>query len=421
MEHQVQTIIAKQVRDGWLLDQRKCYELLANLKQRKMEVEDAVQEKFKPLPNFVKQISPKYNKDGNLSTVGLKFLGDDWRNVGGDFSRIDWPEFNLGSRQQIAKHLQFFGWEPKAHTEKGNIIVDEAVLSQVTDIPEAQLIAEYLLLQKRVAQVQSWLDEVSDDGRVHGNVNTIGAVTGRMTHSSPNMAQVPAGYSPYGKECRDCWIAPDNYKLVGVDASGLELRMLAHYMNDEEYTNEVTNGDVHTANQKNAGLATRDLAKTFIYAFLYGAGDAKIGAIVGGSRRDGAELKEKFLNNTPPLRHLRERVAKSAKRGYLQGLDGRKLILRSEHAALNTLLQSAGAIIMKKSLTILDEYATIHNIEYKFVGNIHDEFQVEVKEDQAEKLGWLAVECIKAAGDRMSLKCPLDGEYKVGQSWAETH
>ena len=258
--------------------------------------------------------------------------------------------------------------------------------------------------------MQSWIEAVEEDVRVHGRVNPIGAVTGRMTHSSPNMAQVPASYSPYGTECRECWTVPKGYRLVGIDAAGLELRMLAHYMNDKEYTNEVTNG-----------LATRDLAKTFIYAFLYGAGDAKIGTIVGGSKRDGAKLKEKFLSNTPSLRDLRERVSRSARRGYLKGLDGRKLVLRSEHAALNTLLQSAGAIIMKKSLTILDEYATIHNIEYKFVGNIHDEFQVEVKEDQAEKLGWLAVECIKAAGDRMSLKCPLDGEYKVGQSWAETH
>ena len=197
--------------------------------------------------------------------------------------------------------------------------------------------------------------------------------------------------------------------------------MLAHYMNDEEYTNEVTNGDVHTANQKNAGLATRDLAKTFIYAFLYGAGDAKIGAIVGGSKRDGAKLKKKFLDNTPPLRNLRERVAKSAKRGYLKGLDGRKLILRSEHAALNTLLQSAGAIIMKKSLTILNEYGKLHNIDFKFVGNIHDEFQVEVRQDQAEKFGWLAVECIKAAGLQFDLRCPLDGEFKIGSTWAETH
>ena len=420
LEHEVQRIITKQENNGWELDVERAFNLQGKLKQRSMEVEQEVHKRFTPLAVFDKEVTPKYNKDGSLSVVGLKFLGARSTDVAGPFSRVSFPEFNLGSRQQIARHLQFFGWKPKLFTEKGQAIVDEGVLSKV-DIPEAKLIAEYLLIQKRTAQVQSWIEAVEEDGRVHGRVNSIGAVTGRMTHSSPNMAQVPASYSPYGTECRECWTVPKGYRLVGIDAAGLELRMLAHYMNDKEYTNEVTNGDVHTTNQKNAGLATRDLAHTFIYAFLYGAGDAKIGAIVGGSRRDGAKLKEKFLDNTPPLRDLRERVARSAKKGHLIGLDGRKLILRSEHAALNTLLQSAGAIIMKKSLTILDEYATIHNIEYKFVGNIHDEFQVEVKEEQAEKLGWLAVECIKAAGDRMNLKCPLDGEFKVGVNWAATH
>ena len=420
LEHAVQRIISKQERTGWTLDLPRAFDIQAQLKQRSIDVEHEVHKRFKPLPVFVKEVSPKVKKDGTLSTVGLKFLGDDMCAVCGPFSRIDWPEFNLGSRQQIGRHLQFYGWKPKDFTEKGQAIVDESILSKV-DIPEANLIAEYLLLQKRSAQVQSWIDAVEEDGRVHGRVNTIGAVTGRMTHSNPNMAQVPASYSPYGTECRECWTVPKGYKLVGVDASGLELRMLAHYMDDKEYTHEVTNGDVHTANQKAAGLATRDNAKTFIYAFLYGAGDAKIGSIVGGTKRDGAELKERFLANTPSLRTLRERVLRAAQRGHLRGLDGRKLILRSEHAALNTLLQSAGAIIMKKSLTLLDEYATIHGIDYKFVGNIHDEFQVEVREDQAEKFGWLAVECIKAAGTRMDLRCPLDGEYKVGDNWASTH
>jgi DNA polymerase I-like protein with 3'-5' exonuclease and polymerase domains len=422
LEHDVQRIITKQTNAGWLLDQGKCFDLLAKLKQRRMEVEDDVHKKFKALPIFVKKVTPKYKKDGELSNVGLKFLGSDLGDICGEFSRIEWPQFNLSSRQQIAKHLQFFGWKPKVFTEKGHPIVDEVVLSKVKNIPEAQLIAEYILLQKRSAQVLSWIKAVDeDDHRVHGQVNPIGAVTARMTHSGPNMAQVPASYSPYGNECRACWIAKPGYKLVGVDASGLELRMLAHYMDDEEYTHEVTNGDVHTANQKAAGIATRDNAKTFIYAFLYGAGDKKIGSIVGGSSRTGAKLKEKFLENTPSLRNLRERVTAKSVQGYLKGLDGRKLIVRSTHASLNTLLQSAGAIIMKKSLTILEEYASIYNIDFNFVGNIHDEFQVEVREDQAEKFGWLAVECIKAAGIRLNLKCPLDGEYKVGDTWAETH
>ena len=423
LEHEVQTAITEQTQNGWLLDQRKCFDLLAKLKQQKMEVEDEVHKRFKALPVGVKEVAPKFNKDGRLSSVGLKFLGDNWVDVWGNFSRIDWPEFNLGSRQQIARHLQFFGWKPKTYTDKGNIIVDEAVLGKVKGIPEASLIAEYLMLTKRMAQVNSWISEVdkSEDGRVHGQVNPIGAVTGRMTHSNPNVAQVPASYSPYGDECRSCWTVPKGYKLVGVDASGLELRMLAHYMNDKEYTNEIINGDIHTVNQKATGIATRDDAKTFIYAFLYGAGDAKIGNIIGGNRRDGAKLKELFLHNTPSLRNLRQRVGRSCGKGYLTGLDGRKLIIRSDHAALNTLLQSAGAIVMKKALTLLNKYAKIYNIDFKFVGNIHDEFQVEVKDTQADKFGWLAVECIKAAGIKFNLKCPLDGEFKIGTTWAETH
>jgi DNA polymerase I-like protein with 3'-5' exonuclease and polymerase domains len=414
-------VVSTQIKNGWSLDQQKCWELLAELKEKKIHLEEEVHIKFKPLATFIKEVTPKYKINGELSSVGLKFLPNFKDVVIGPFSHVEFPEFNLGSRQQIGKYLKFFGWRPTELTEKGHAIVDEAVLSKVKGIPEAKLIAEWLIVQKRMAQVKSWLDVVEVDGRVRGYVNPIGAVTGRMTHSSPNMAQVPSSYSPYGSECRSCWTVPTGFKLVGVDAAGLELRMLAHYMDDKEYTNEVIHGDIHTANQKSAGLTTRDSAKTFIYAFLYGAGDAKIGSIVGGSSRDGKKLKEVFLSNTPSLRTLRERVEGACARGYLKGIDGRKLIIRSSHAALNTLLQSAGAIIMKKALTILDDHAKIYKIDYKFVGNIHDEFQTEVREDQAEKFGWLAVECIKAAGIAFNLKCPLDGEYKVGTTWAETH
>jgi len=421
LEHQVQTIITQQIENGWLLDQEHCFLLLAELKEKKYELEEQVQKKFIPVATFVKTVEPKVKKDGSFSTVGLKFLGDQWTAVQGTFSRIDFPEFNLGSRQQIGKYLQRFGWEPTEFTDKGQAIVDEKVLSEVKDIPEAMLIAEYLLVQKRIAQVQSWLDAVEEDGRVHGYVNSNGAVTGRMTHSSPNMAQVPAVYSPYGKECRQAWTVPKGYSLVGCDASGLELRMLAHYMDDEAYTNEIINGDIHTANQLAAGLPTRDKAKTFIYAFLYGAGDAKIGSIVDGTKRDGAKLKAKFLKNTPSLGSLRERVGDASARGYLFGLDGRKLYIRSEHAALNTLLQSAGAIIMKKALQILDEYATIWEIDYKFIGNIHDEIQAEVRNDQSESFGRLAVASIEAAGRYFELRCPLSGEFRLGHNWSETH
>jgi DNA polymerase I-like protein with 3'-5' exonuclease and polymerase domains len=242
-----------------------------------------------------------------------------------------------------------------------------------------------------------------------------------MAHRNPNMAQVPAVYSPYGKECRSCWIVPKGYKLVGIDASGLELRMLAHYMADEEYVNEIINGDIHTANQQFAGLKSRDEAKTFIYALIYGAGDEKIGSIIKGNRNDGKRLRERFLTGLPALRTLKERVDRAAEKGYLKGLDGRKILLRHKHAALNTLLQGGGAIVMKKGLVILEESIRLNTLDAKFVANIHDEWQIQVLESQAVFVGRLGVEAIEKAGQHYNMRCPLTGEYKIGDSWYETH
>ena len=422
LEHGVQHIIQQQIRNGWLLDSPKARDLVAELQEKSYSLEEEVQRVFIPLPTFVKEVTPKVKKDGDFSTVGLKFLGDQWEQVAGPFSRIDWPVFNLGSRQQIGRYLKHFGWKPKAFTETGHPIVSEDILKNVKGIPEAELIASYLLVGKRIAQVRSWLEAANEDtGRVHGYVNTNGAVTGRMTHSKPNLAQVPSSSSLYGPECRSCWIVPKGYKLVGIDASGLELRMLAHFMDDADYTNTILTGDIHTANQKAAGLDTRNQAKTFIYAYLYGAGDEKIGSIAGGGRVVGKRLKDSFLKATPALAKLKENVAQSAAKGYITGLDGRKVFIRSEHAALNSCLQSAGSLIMKQALIILDRYAILWGIDYKFVGNIHDEFQVEVREDQASKFGALAASCIEAAGIHFKLRCPLAGEFNVGNSWADTH
>ena len=422
LEHGVQRIIQEQVRNGWLLDTPKARDLVAELQEKSYEFEEVVQQVFLPLPTYIKEIVPKLKKDGTYSIVGLKFLGERWEEVGGPFSRIDWPVFNLASRQQIGRYLKHFGWKPKTFTETGHPIVSEDVLKNVKGIPEAELIASYLLVGKRIAQVRSWLEATDDTtGRVHGYVNTNGAVTGRMTHSKPNLAQVPSSSSLYGPECRACWIVNSGYKLCGIDASGLELRMLAHYMNDPDYTNTILTGDIHTANQKAAGLETRNQAKVFVYAYLYGAGDEKIGSIVGGGRAQGKKLKKQFLRATPALAALKENVAVSAGKGYVTGLDGRKVFIRSEHAALNSLLQSAGALIMKQALIILDKYAKLWKLDYRFVGNIHDEFQVEVREDQAHRFGGLAASCIEAAGIHFKLRCPLAGEFNVGDSWADTH
>ena len=396
LEHKVQAIITKQEKHGFKLDTVKAQCLLGQWKRRLSDIEEELQTIFPPI--VTQRFSEKTGKQ----------LKDDVE------------VFNPGSRQQIAKRLVEKGWKPTKHTEKGAVIVDESVLDGV-DIPEAKRIAEYLLIQKRVAQVESWLEFVSDERRVHGKVITNGAVTGRMTHHSPNMAQVPSSSSPWGHECRDCWTVDDGKVLVGADASSLELRMLAHYMKDESYAKEIVEGDVHTKNQLAAGLETRAQAKTFIYALLYGAGPAKIGKIVGGSAKDGQELISTFLRNTPALKSLREKVERLSEQGTLPGLDGRKLQVRSAHAALNTLLQSAGAIVMKQGLVLLSKKIQEQKLNANFVANVHDEWQIECSQEDADAVGKLAVSSIKEAGEVLGLRCPLDGEYKKGTTWAQTH
>ena len=408
LEHDVAKIITQQVSNGFLLDQEKAHLLLARLQQRVDEVQTRVRETFIPL-KIETTFTPKVNNKARGYVKGIPF------------TKVKYQEFNLGSRQQIGERLINLGWKPKKCTDKGHVIVDEKVLSEIKDIPEAELIKEFLLLQKRVAMIESWIKAVREDGRVHGKVITNGAITSRMSHSSPNMAQVPAVYSPYGKDCRELWVVPSGYKLVGVDASGLELRILSHYMNDKEYINEVINGDIHSTNQTLAGLETRDIAKTFIYAFIYGAGNKKLGTICGRSESYGREIKNRFLKRLPSLAKLRTRVDKAVKKGWLKGLDQRKLIIRQKHSALNTLIQGGGAIAMKKALVILSNYISTYKIDAIPVVNVHDEFQYQVKEEQADRFGTLAVKSIVDAGEQLGLRCSLNGEYKIGNNWKETH
>jgi DNA polymerase I-like protein with 3'-5' exonuclease and polymerase domains len=403
LEHNVARIVAEQERHGFKLDTVYATVLLTDIKGKMAGIYEQMQHRW---PSYeVPRVSEKTGKQLKPMLV----------------------TFNPGSRKQIGEKLIELGWKPDKFTETGQPMVDESILSKIDKIPEAKMIAEYLMLQKRVAQIESWLEAVKSDGRVHGKVITNGAVTGRMTHHSPNMAQIPNAGSVYGHECRECWTVGEGSVLVGCDASGLELRMLAHYMKDEDYVRTICEGsskdgtDVHSVNQRAAGLSTRDNAKTFIYAFLYGAGDAKIGSIVGGSAKDGEKLKAKFLKQTPALARLLDRVKKQAGKGWVPGLDGRRIWVRSEHAALNSLLQSAGAIVMKKGLVILYDKLKDTKLKAKFVANVHDEWQIECNPEDAQTVGKLAVESIRDAGVYFKLKCPLDGEYNIGRTWKETH
>ena len=211
------------------------------------------------------------------------------------------------------------------------------------------------------------------------------------------------------------------FRLVGVDASGLELRCLAHYMDSPEYTNIVLTGDVHTVNQRAAGLRTRDQAKTFIYAFLYGAGAAKIGKIVGKGAGAGQKLIQNFLDQIPPLKKLRENVSRWSKSGKIKALDGRLLHIRSEHAALNTLLQGAGAIICKQWLVHITEKVNKAGLNAKLVASIHDEYQFEVAIPDIERFCRLTKEAMTQTQKTLKVKCELDCDYKVGKTWADTH
>ena len=422
IEHRTAGEVGKQVRRGWLLDERKAMTLLAELQGKINDIVRQVQATFKPKDIWVPlNKTNETNKDGSDNKNHLKQLDKGAHQEDKGWGYYIKREFNLGSRQQIGEYLQDFGWKPKQRTETGLPVVNEKTLGAVKNIPEAILIGDYLMLQKRQAQVSSWVDALTAEGRVHGYVNPCGTITGRMTHSKPNMAQVPAVRAPYGLECRELFIVPVGYSLVGVDASGLELRMLAHYMNDTTYTQEVIHGDIHETNRVAAGLQSRDTAKTFCYAFLYGAGDAKIGSIVGGGAKQGRKLKEQFLCNTPSLKALRERVIKAAGRGYVRGLDGRRIKIRSEHAALNSLLQGAGAVVMKQALIFMSERIEEVGLDAHLIGSIHDEYQWEVRTGQEEQAGDIMVQAIRDTTAALNLRCPLDAEYSIGSNWSETH
>tara|TARA_R110002020_G_scaffold167017_3_gene355231 strand:- start:23384 stop:25153 length:1770 start_codon:yes stop_codon:yes gene_type:complete len=436
IEMETYKIISAQRQKGFLLDVPFASKLLAQLQTKMDTLVTKVHETFQPKEE-TKYLYPNVGKSGNLLKTATDNFGKNTRLTPEEFTeleklynsegkkvkvpRVEVTEFNLGSRKQIGEYLIDFGWEPEVFTPTGQPQVDEKILSKVKDIPEAGLICDYLMYQKRVAQVISWIEHVEDDGRVHGFVNTNGAITGRMTHSWPNLAQVPSSNAPYGKECRSCWTVPKGYNLVGIDASQLELRMLAHYMNDEDYTNEIINGDIHTTNQNLAGLESRSQAKTFIYALIYGAGNQKLGAVAKGSKALGTKLRKQFIDNLPSYKALTDRVERASAKGFLKGLDGRKIYVRTRHAALNSLLQGAGSILMKQALILFQEYIKENKLDAAFVCNVHDEWQVEVSEKDADEVGKLGVSALVKAGEMLDLKCPLDGDYNVGRNWSETH
>jgi len=373
---------------------------------------------------------------------------------GAPLTKVKLTDFNLSSRDHIETWLRRdFGWQPKEFGAAGKATVDDDVISALP-YREAQPLKEYFMVTKRIAAVaeggEAWLKKVKPDGRMRGRVDPLGTVTYRMTHFGPNMGQVPGGKSPYGHECRALFGVPPGKKLVGADADALELRDLAGYMaiyDAGAYIKTVLEGDksigtdMHSVNCRALGLdpkgryfdgeSGRDIAKTWFYAFIYGAGDEKLGYITlrkwgAGAIQQGKKDRAAFLKNLRAMGLLVKDVKARAKvNKYLKGADGRPVPVRSQHGAVNSLMQSAGAIQMKKALCILDDSlqasGLVPGVHYEFVANVHDEWQIEADEDRAEFIGKAARQAIVDAGAFFNFRCPLDGAYDIGNNWSETH
>ena len=431
LEHDFALAIEKQIRSGFPFDVDACLDLVDDLRTKQAELEAHLKEIFPPLEHRT-WFTPKVNNQKRGYVKGVPF------------EKVRHEEFNPGSRDQIADRLKAkYGWEPEKTTEKGNPILNDEVLEQLP-YPEAKPLAEYMLIKKRLGQIadgnNAWLKLVNhDSGRMHGDVVTNGCVTGRCAHRYPNMGQVPAGYSPYGKECRSLFHAPKGWDMIGIDAKALELRCLAGYLalwDDGEYARVVTDPeiDIHVYNQEKFGVATRDISKRLLYAVLYGAGHLKAGSIVDPNEKDEETLRElgrtainSFMTGVPALKKLKQQIdSYIAHRGYLIGLDRRILYCRSAFKGLNVLLQSAGAILMKQVvINIHDNIESAltlpHGAEWEQVLMVHDEVQLVCNPKYTSQIQEQAMLAFPQAQEFFGFRCKIEGDSRVGSDWSQTH
>jgi DNA polymerase I-like protein with 3'-5' exonuclease and polymerase domains len=414
LEHEVANILKLQEDKGFGFDELKAQQLHATLLGRTHDLKLSLENRFPDWQVDLGEFVPKVNN----KKLGYK--------KGVAIRKSKTMKFNPSSRQHISNRLmELRNWKPKKFSETGLPIVDEETLDHL-DYPEAKELNEYLLIEKRLGMLSdgknAWL-KVVNKGRIHSNYIT-NITTGRMSCRSPNLQQVPSINSPYGKECRELFIPSKGYVMVGADASGIEARSLGHYIYNytggKEYVDLILNGDIHTYNQKNLGLKSRALAKTILYAVLYGASARRVHEILDCSMSEANKVLEKFYRVLPFLQEIKEDIiGKLEAFGYIKGIDKRILTIRSQHSALNALNQSCAAIIMKKALTIL--WDKLKDKDAFVVANIHDEFQIEAKPEIADEVGKIAVDSIIQAGEHFNLRVPLGAEYRVGKSWAETH
>ena len=393
LEHVVANRLYAQIRHGIGFDVESADQLLGVLVTEQAGIDDEFSVIFPPLPLQLK-------------------------------TKVKYIPFNPRSGNMFAARLKAkYDWKPTKFTEKHNIIMDATILATLP-YPEARLMERRQLLKKRIEAITSYLKayEAWGDQRIHGWVNSIGAVSHRMSHSGPNLAQVPRVGSPYGEECRALFRPTAGRVMVGADLSGIELRLLSNRMweyDGGEYAELVVNGDPHAFNQEAAELETRQLAKNGMYCMMYGGGDTKLGITVE-KPGEGKAVRDKWMKNVPALAKIIEHVKMMTKRyGYVVLLDGRHAPVRSPHMALNTQIQGDAAVLHKMAMVL--GCSKLRDWDCDMLLNIHDEQQYESDPGIAEDVGKVLVECMTEAGKILKVRTPITGEYKIGYNWKETH
>ncbi len=409
-----------QETEGLPFDEEAAKKFYAELAAERSQVEAELKPFFPPWEQVTK-FTPKRDNAKKGYVAGVPF----------DKKKL--VEFNPRSHKQVADRLiTQRGWKPEDFTESGAPSTDADVMEALgKEWPECKLLARHAELQKiigMVAEGKSAYLKCVKNGRIHGRLKTCGTVTGRCAHSDPNLGNIPRR-SALGKRVRTLFAAPHGFSLVGTDAKGLEIRMLAHFLakfDGGAYAKIAVEGDPHSFHQEMAGLDNRDNSKTFFYGWLYGAGDAKIGLIIGKGASAGQRLRIMFLKKFKALGALKDQVTAVAKqRGYLIGLDGRRLHVRAVYSALNTLLQSAGAVLVKVWTCLFNRELRRRGLyqagNARMVVHVHDEFQILVREGYEQEVSEIALETIIKAGEQLGLRVRTEGDAKHGKDWGETH
>ena len=420
LEHDFAHWIIKQEQGGVDFDETTAQSLFLSLTKQRLEIEQKLSAVF---GSWNKSIGFKtYKRDNKKRGIVAGVPVEQFRT----------EIFNPNSRDHIADRLKTLGWKPKSFTATGKPEVNEKVLKSL-HYDEAKLISEHLLIQKRLGQLsegeQAYLKLITKEKKIHGKVITNGAVTGRCTHFNPNLAQVVAKGSKYGTEMRSLFVAPTNMVMCGIDFSGLELRVLASYLcnyDNGDFAKTLLEADIHSKNQQILGLETRAKAKTFIYAYIYSAGNERISEILEVSLTEAKRIRQTFEKALPALINLKNAVAvKYRNQKWIYGLDKRKLMCRAEYSSLNTLIQSAGALLVKAGTVIvnndLKQAGFVWGKDYRMVLHVHDEMQFVVHKDKIEEFKSIASGLFNKTKDYFGFKCDLAGEIKVGSNWSETH